>query len=356
MNEKLEGLVKRYEEITMQLAEQNVASDRDRFRELMKAHGELEPIAKEYEHYQMLVRDIADSEQMLADESDEEMRSLLKEELKEAKAKLPEVEHNLQLLLLPSDPDDSSNVIVEIRAGVGGDEAALFAANLYRMYTRYAERHHWRVETIDYEEIGIGGMKTVSFMIEGQGAFGVLKYESGVHRVQRVPVTEAGGRIHTSTATVAVMPEAGDVDIDLNMDDCRIDVFRSSGAGGQHINKTSSAIRITHIPTGIVVSCQNERSQFQNKDRAIQVLRAMLYDMEKEKRHSEEDELRRSQIGTGDRSEKIRTYNFPQGRVTDHRIKLTLYKIDQIMDGDLEELTGALKTADQTAKLLKFAT
>ena len=354
MTEKLEDILRKYEEITMQLSAPDVAGDRNRFRDLMKAHGELEPIALKYREFKKLMNTVADNEMMLAEETDAEMRALLKEEMKESKARLPELERELQLLLLPQDPDDSRNVIVEIRAGVGGDEAALFAADLYRMYTRYAERRHWRIETMDYEEIGIGGMKTVSFMIEGQGAWGLLKYESGVHRVQRVPVTEAGGRIHTSTATVAIMPEAEEVDVDINMEDCRFDVFRSSGHGGQSVNTTDSAVRLTHMPTGIVISCQDEKSQIKNKAKALKVLRAMLYEMEKEKLHSEEDALRRSQIGTGDRSEKIRTYNFPQGRVTDHRIKLTLYKIEQIMDGDLDELTSALKAADQAAKLSLF--
>lgn len=255
---------------------------------------------------------------------------------------------------MPKDPNDEKNVIVEIRAGAGGDEAALFAAEIYRMYVRYAERQRWKVETMDLEEIGIGGMKFVSFLISGQGAWSRLKYESGVHRVQRVPETESGGRIHTSTITVAIMPEVEDFDVEIDMNDCKFDVFRASGNGGQCVNTTDSAVRLTHLPTGIVISCQDEKSQLKNKEKALKVLRAKLYDLEEQKRHDEEAQLRRSQVGTGDRSEKIRTYNFPQGRVTDHRIKLTLYKIDAIMDGDIQELIDRLTAADQAAKLAKM--
>ena len=265
-----------------------------------------------------------------------------------------ELEEELKILLLPKDPNDEKNVIVEIRAGAGGDEAALFAAEIYRMYVRYAERQRWRVETMDVEEIGIGGMKYVSFMISGQGAYSRLKYESGVHRVQRVPETESGGRIHTSTITVAIMPEVEDFDVQIDMNDCKFDVFRASGNGGQCVNTTDSAVRLTHIPTGIVISCQDEKSQLKNKDKALKVLRAKLYDLEQQKGQDVEAVLRRSQVGTGDRSEKIRTYNFPQGRVTDHRIKLTLYKIDAIMDGDIQELIDNLTAADQAAKLAKM--
>ena len=291
---------------------------------------------------------------MLDEENDQDMREMLKEELNSAKTRFSELEEELKILLLPKDPNDEKNVIVEIRAGAGGDEAALFAAEIYRMYVRYAERQRWRVETMDVEEIGIGGMKYVSFMISGQGAYSRLKYESGVHRVQRVPETESGGRIHTSTITVAIMPEVEDFDVQIDMNDCKFDVFRASGNGGQCVNTTDSAVRLTHIPTGIVISCQDEKSQLKNKDKALKVLRAKLYDLEQQKRHDEEAELRRSQVGTGDRSEKIRTYNFPQGRVTDHRIKLTLYKIDAIMDGDIQELIDNLTAADQAAKLAKM--
>jgi len=354
MTERLDGILRRYEEITAMLSEPDIASDREKFRELMRSHNELDPIVEEYRKYNKIRVSIEENLLMLEEENDNDMRALLKEELSDFREQLPESEKRLQILLLPSDPDDSKSVIVEIRAGVGGDEAALFAANLYRMYCKYAEKMRWRVETTDYEDTGIGGMKTVSFMMEGQGVYGKMKYESGVHRVQRVPETESGGRIHTSTATVAIMPEAEEVEIEVNMNDCRFDVFRSSGHGGQSVNTTDSAVRLTHYPTGIVISCQDEKSQLKNKDKALKVLRSMLYLMEKEKKHSEEADLRKSQIGTGDRSEKIRTYNFPQGRVTDHRIKLTLYKIEQIMEGDLDELIDSLISADQAAKLAKM--
>ena len=288
---------------------------------------------------------------MLEEEKDEDMREMLKEELSEAKKNVEELEHELKILLLPKDPNDEKNVIVEIRAGAGGDEAALFAAEIYRMYMHYAESQRWKVELVECEEIGIGGMKNVTFMIDGKGAYSKMKYESGVHRVQRVPETESGGRIHTSTITVAVMPEAEDVDIQIDEKDIRIDVMRASGNGGQCVNTTDSAVRLTHYPTGIVIYSQTEKSQLQNKDKAFALLRAKLYDLECQKRHDAEAEARKSQIGTGDRSEKIRTYNFPQGRVTDHRIGLTLYKLDKIMNGDIQEIIDACIAADQAAKL-----
>ena len=285
------------------------------------------------------------------EESDEEMRELAKEELNESKARVEELENELKILLLPKDPNDDKNVIVEIRAGAGGDEAALFAAEIYRMYVHYAESRRWKVELVECEEIGIGGMKNVTFMIDGQGAYSVMKYESGVHRVQRVPETESGGRIHTSTITVAVMPEAEDVDVQIDEKDIRIDVMRASGNGGQCVNTTDSAVRLTHYPTGIVIYSQTEKSQLQNKEKAFALLRAKLYDLECQKQHDAEAEARKSQIGTGDRSEKIRTYNFPQGRVTDHRIGLTLYKLDKIMNGDIQEILDACIAADQAAKI-----
>lgn len=291
---------------------------------------------------------------MLEEESDEEMRELAKEELNESKERITELEHELKILLLPKDPNDDKNVIVEIRAGAGGDEAALFAAEIYRMLVHYAESKHWKVELISVNENGIGGFKECVFMINGQGAYSRLKYESGVHRVQRVPETESGGRIHTSTITVAIMPEAEEVDVELDMNDCKFDVFRASGNGGQCVNTTDSAVRLTHIPTGIVISCQDEKSQLKNKDKALKVLRARLYELEREKQHDAEAEARKSQVGTGDRSEKIRTYNFPQGRVTDHRIKLTLHKLDSILGGDLDEIIDSLIAADQAAKLAKM--
>lgn len=354
MFDKLEDLLRRFEDITRELNEPSVTADQERFRKLMKEQSDLTPLVECYTEYKKCKETIDESVSMLEEESDAEMRDLLKQELSDAKSQVPELEQQLKVLLLPRDPNDEKNVIVEIRAGVGGDEAALFAADLYRMYVMYSERQGWHVETMNVEEIGIGGMKTVSFMINGSGAYSRLKYESGVHRVQRVPATESGGRIHTSTATVAIMPEVEDVEVSIDMNDCKFDVFRASGNGGQCVNTTDSAVRLTHLPTGIVISCQDEKSQIKNKAKALKVLRAKLYELEQEKQHNSEAELRRSQIGTGDRSEKIRTYNFPQGRVTDHRIKLTLYKIDQVIDGDLDELIDSLTAADQAAKLVKL--
>jgi peptide chain release factor 1 len=284
-------------------------------------------------------------------ESDPEIVEMAKEDLNDAKENIERIEQELKVLLLPKDPNDDKNVFIEIRGGAGGDEAALFAGSLFRMYTRFAERNRWKVEIANMNETGVGGFKEVVFMIEGQGAYSKLKYESGVHRVQRIPVTESGGRIHTSTVTVAVMPEVEDVEVDINQNDIRVDVFRSSGNGGQSVNTTDSAVRITHIPTGLVVSCQDGKSQLKNRDKAMKVLRSRLYDLELEKQQSEISADRKSQVGTGDRSEKIRTYNFPQGRVTDHRIKLTLHKLDAILDGDLYEVIDSLITADQAVKL-----
>ena len=351
MFDKLEDLLIRLEEILSKLQEPDVANDQARFRKLMKEQNELTPIVEAYKEYKACKQTIADSLEMLEEESDEEMRELAKEELNEAKARVEELEKELKILLLPKDPNDDKNVVVEIRAGAGGDEAALFAAEIYRMYLHYAESKRWKVELVECEEIGIGGMKNVTFMINGQGAYSVMKYESGVHRVQRVPETESGGRIHTSTITVAVMPEAEDVDIQIDEKDIRIDVMRASGNGGQCVNTTDSAVRLTHYPTGIVIYSQTEKSQLQNKEKAFALLRAKLYDIECQKQHDAEAEARKSQIGTGDRSEKIRTYNFPQGRVTDHRIGLTLYKLDKIMNGDIQEIIDACIAADQAAKL-----
>ncbi len=351
MFDRLEDLLIRLEEILSELQEPDVASDQNRFRKLMKEQNELTPIVEAYKEYKACRQTIEDSLQMLEEESDEEMRELAKEELNDAKARVEELEHELKVLLLPKDPNDDKNVMVEIRAGAGGDEAALFAAEIYRMYIHYAESRRWKVELVECEEIGIGGMKNVTFMINGSGAYSVMKYESGVHRVQRVPETESGGRIHTSTITVAVMPEAEEVDVHIDEKDIRIDVMRASGNGGQCVNTTDSAVRLTHYPTGIVIYSQTEKSQLQNKDKAFALLRAKLYDIECQKRHDAEAEARKSQIGTGDRSEKIRTYNFPQGRVTDHRIGLTLYKLDKIMNGDIQEIIDACIAADQAAKL-----
>ena len=351
MFDKLEDLRIRLDEILNELQEPDVANDQNRFRKLMKEQNDLTPIVEAYNEYKDCKQAIEDSLEMLEEESDEEMRELAKEELNESKAKVEELEHKLKILLLPKDPNDDKNVVVEIRAGAGGDEAALFAAEIYRMYLHYAESKHWKVELVECEEIGIGGMKNVTFMINGKGAYSMMKYESGVHRVQRVPETESGGRIHTSTITVAVMPEAEDVDVHIDEKDIRIDVMRASGNGGQCVNTTDSAVRLTHYPTGIVIYSQTEKSQLQNKEKAFALLRAKLYDLECQKQHDAEAEARKSQIGTGDRSEKIRTYNFPQGRVTDHRIGLTLYKLDKIMNGDIQEIIDACIAADQAKKL-----
>ena len=354
MFDKLESLVIRLEEVLSELQEPDVASDMNRFRKLMKEQNELTPIVEAFQEYKACKQNIEDSLMMLEEETDEEMRELAKEELNDSKARVEELEKELKILLLPKDPNDDKNVMIEIRAGAGGDEAALFAAEIYRMYTHYVESRRWKVELVECEEIGIGGMKNVTFMITGNGAYSVMKYESGVHRVQRVPETESGGRIHTSTITVAVMPEAEEVDIQIDEKDIRIDVMRASGNGGQCVNTTDSAVRLTHYPTGIVIYSQTEKSQLQNKEKAFALLRAKLYDIECQKRQDAEAEARRSQIGTGDRSEKIRTYNFPQGRVTDHRIGLTLYKLDKIMNGDIQEIIDACIAADQTSKLAKM--
>lgn len=354
MFDRLEDLLIRFEEIMGELQEPDVTNDPKRFRQLMKEQSDLTPIVDAYKEYKQSKQDIEDSISMLEEESDEDMREMLKEELAEAKKRVEELEQTLKILLLPKDPNDDRNVIVEIRAGAGGDEAALFAAEMYRLYVHYAESQRWKIETINVDEIGIGGMKEVEFMITGQGAYSKLKYESGVHRVQRVPETESGGRIHTSTITVAVMPEVEEVDVVINDNDIRIDVMRASGCGGQCVNTTDSAVRLTHMPTGIVIYSQTEKSQIQNKAKAFALLRSKLYDLEMQKQHDEEAELRRSQVGTGDRSEKIRTYNFPQGRVTDHRIGLTLYKLEKIMNGDIQEIIDACIAADQAAKLAKM--
>ncbi|MCI8924365.1 MAG: peptide chain release factor 1 [Lachnospiraceae bacterium] len=355
MFDKLEDLLIRFEEIMGELGEPTVANNQDRFRKLMKEQSDLTPIVEAYKEYKKTRQDVEDSLAMLDEESDEDMREMLKEELNAGKKRIEELEQELKILLLPKDPNDDKNVIVEIRAGAGGDEAALFAAEMYRLYVHYAENQRWKVETMNVDEIGIGGMKEVNFMISGQGAYSRLKYESGVHRVQRVPETESGGRIHTSTISVAVMPEVDeDIDIVIEDKDIRIDVMRASGNGGQCVNTTDSAVRLTHYPTGIVVYSQTEKSQLQNKAKAFALLKAKLYDIEQQQRHDAEAELRRSQIGTGDRSEKIRTYNFPQGRVTDHRIGLTLYKLDKIMNGDIQEIIDGCIAADQAAKLARM--
>ncbi len=355
MFDKLEDLLNHYEEIMNELHEPTVANNQERFRKLMKEQSDLAPIVEAYTEYKKCKKDIDDSLSMLEEENDEEMREMIKETLSDSKKRVEELEQEMKILLLPKDPNDDKNVIVEIRAGAGGDEAALFAAEIYRMYVHYAEKQRWKVELLNVDEIGIGGMKEVQFTISGQGAYSKMKYESGVHRVQRVPETESGGRIHTSTISVAVMPEVDDdIDIVIEDKDIRIDVMRASGNGGQCVNTTDSAVRLTHYPSGIVVYSQTEKSQIQNKAKAFALLKSKLYDIEQQQRHDAEAEMRRSQIGTGDRSEKIRTYNFPQGRVTDHRIGLTIYKLDKVMNGDIEEIIDACIAADQAAKLAKM--
>ena len=356
MFDRLEDTVNRYEDITAELGNPDVVNDQNRFRKLMKEQSSLAPLIATYTEYKNCKQTIEDSLQLLDEESDEELKELAKEELNEAKKRVEELENEIKILLLPKDPNDDKDIIVEIRAGAGGDEAALFAAELFRMYTHYVESKGWKVEVVNADETGIGGMKEIEFMVKGQGAYSVLKYESGVHRVQRVPETESGGPIHTSTASVAVMPEAEEVDIQIDEKDIRIDVMRASGNGGQCVNTTDSAVRLTHYPTGIVIYSQTEKSQIQNKEKAFALLRAKLYDLEIQKAHDAEADARRSQIGTGDRSEKIRTYNFPQGRVTDHRIGLTLYKLDKIMDGDIQEIIDACIAADQAKKLSRMET
>ena len=354
MFDRLEDILTRYREIEQELLDPNVVNDQNKYRKLRKEQSNLSEIVEKYLEYKDNQKTIEDSLVMLDEESDEEIRELAREELNEGKQRVGEIEEELKILLLPKDPNDDKSVIVEIRGGAGGDEAALFAAQLYRMYVMYAERKRWKIDMMNLNENGIGGFKEVIFMINGKGAYSKLKYESGVHRVQRVPVTESSGRIHTSTSTVAIMPEADEVDIDIDLGECKFDVFRSSGNGGQSVNTTDSAVRLTHIPTGIVISCQDEKSQLKNKDKAIKILRSRLYEIEMEKAQSAEAEARKSQIGTGDRSEKIRTYNFPQGRVTDHRIKLTLHQLDAVLNGDLDEIIDSLNAADQAARLSRM--
>jgi peptide chain release factor 1 len=351
MFDKLEVTENRYEEINQKLSDPNIISDQNEYRKLMKEHSELEEIVNKYREYKKVLKDISDAKEMLDEKLDKDFREMVETELEESKVKLENIEKDLKILLLPKDPNDERSVIVEIRGGAGGEEAALFASNLFRMYSMYAEKKHWKMELLDSNPTEIGGFKEVVFSIEGKGAYSRLKFESGVHRVQRVPETESGGRIHTSTVTVAVLPEVEEVDVDINPADLEIDTYRASGAGGQHVNKTDSAIRITHKPSGIVVTCQDQRSQHKNKEKAMRVLRSKLYEIAQEQQESEVALARKSQVGTGDRSERIRTYNFPQRRVTDHRIGLTLYKIEEILNGEIDEIVDALITADQAERL-----
>lgn len=352
MFEKIDALELRYEELSHKMCEPSVMNNGELYREVMKEYSSLEPIVQKYREYKTAKKNCEEAKQMLYGGGlDKEFKQLVEDELAKEKKRIDELSEELKILLLPKDPNDERNVIVEIRGGAGGEEAALFAGVLYRMYSMYAVKKGYKTETVNINETELGGYKEISFMITGEGAYSRLKYESGVHRVQRVPETETQGRVHTSTVTVAVLPEADDVEVDINPTDLQIDTFRSSGAGGQHINKTESAIRITHIPTGLVVECQDERSQYKNKDKAMKVLKSRLLEAERAKQHSEVAQERRSQVGTGDRSERIRTYNYPQGRVTDHRIGLTLYKIDDILNGNIDEIIDALTTADRAAQL-----
>ncbi len=351
MLEKVKQIDERYRKIEEELTREDIFSDPPTMSKLMKEQKELAPIVEAYRAYVAAEDTLKESEELLSGKLDADFRELVQEEANEARKEIARLEHELRVLLIPKDPDDDKNVIVEIRGGVGGEEAALFAAVLYRMYSMYAERKRWKTEVISLNETEIGGIKEISFSVDGAGAYSRLKFESGIHRVQRVPETEAGGRIHTSAASVAVLPEADEVDIEINPNDLQIDTYRSGGAGGQHVNKTESAIRITHLPTGVVVECQDERSQYKNKDKAMKVLRSRLLEAKREEQNSQIAQNRRSQVGSGDRSERIRTYNYPQGRVTDHRIGLTLHKLDAIISGDLDEVIDALIAADQAAKL-----
>jgi len=351
MLDRLEELELKYNEIAERINDPAVIANQNEWRELMKSHSGLTPIIEAYREYKRVYTAMEEARAMMDESLDDDMKQLVKEEFNESKERIEALKDELKILLLPKDPNDEKNVIVEIRGGAGGDEAALFASDLYRMYSRYAERHRWKTELMSVNENDLGGFKEITFLINGKGAFSRLKYESGVHRVQRIPTTESSGRIHTSTVTVAVLPEAEEVDVELDMNDVHFDVFRSSGNGGQSVNTTDSAVRLTHKPSGIVISCQDEKSQLKNKDKALKILRAKLYELELEKQQSQQSAARRSQVGTGDRSERIRTYNFPQGRVTDHRIGLTLHRLEAVLDGDLEELMDTLITTDQAEKL-----
>jgi len=348
MFDKLETVEKRYEELTLKISDPEVISRTNEWREYMKEHAELEPIVQKYREYKKAKKAYEDAKEMM---SDPEMKDLAEEEMLTNKEAMPRLEEELKILLIPKDPDDDKNVICEIRAGAGGEEAALFAGTLFRMYTMYAEKKHWKLEVVNENETGLGGYKEISFMITGKGAFSRLKFESGVHRVQRVPDTESSGRIHTSTATVAVLPEVDDVEIDINPADIKLEVFRASGAGGQHVNKTSSAVRLIHVPTGIVAECQTERSQVQNREYAMRLLRSRLYEIEKQKRDSQIANERKSQVGSGDRSEKIRTYNYPQGRITDHRIGMNVYQFEDFLNGNIDEMIDNLIAADRAERL-----
>ena len=348
MFQKLEDVEKKYIDLTEKISDPEVISRQNEWKVMMKEHSELEPIVEKYREYKKVEKNLEEAKEMM---NDPELKELAEAEMLEAKEKLPKIEEELKILLIPKDPDDDKNVICEIRGGAGGDEAALFAGTLYRMYSMYAERKHWKLEVLNENETELGGYKEITFMVTGKGVYSRLKFESGVHRVQRVPDTEASGRIHTSTATVAVLPEVEDVDIELNPADIKMEVFRSSGAGGQHVNKTSSAVRLIHIPTGMVAECQTERSQVQNREYAMRMLRSRLYEKEKQERDAKLANERKTQVGSGDRSEKIRTYNYPQGRITDHRIGMSIYQIEDFLNGNLDEMIDNLIAADRAEKL-----
>ncbi len=351
MFEKLSFIESRHEELSVKISDPAVIADQDTWRKLCKEHSDITPIVDKYREYKAAKETIEEANLLLETETDKEFKEMLQAEIVESKEKIEALSEELKILLLPKDPNDDKNVIVEIRGGAGGDEAALFAAELYRMYSMYAEARRWKIEVLSSNVTDIGGIKEISFMIEGQGAYSRLKFESGVHRVQRVPATESGGRIHTSTVTVAVLPEVEEVEVEINQNDLKIDVFRAGGPGGQCVNTTDSAVRITHIPTGIVVSCQDEKSQHKNKDKGMKILRSRIYDLMQQQQHDSIAQERKSQVGTGDRSERIRTYNFPQGRISDHRIGLTIYKIEAFLNGDLDEVIDALITNAQSEKL-----
>ena len=354
MFDKLDFILEKYQDMALKVSDPEIIANQPVWQKYIKEMGEMEPIVKKYEEYKNAKQTIADAKEMLEMENDEELRDLAKMEISDAEDSIEKLTEELKLLLLPKDPNDDRNVILEVRAGTGGEEAALFGGDLLRMYTRYAERHRWKTELMDLNDTGMGGVKEATMLIKGKGAYSRLKYESGVHRVQRVPETESSGRIHTSAATIAVLPEVDDVEVDLDPNDVRVDVYRASGNGGQCVNTTDSAVRLTHVPTGLVVTCQDEKSQIKNKEKAFKVLRSRLYDLMLQKQQQEISAERKSQIGTGDRSERIRTYNFPQGRCTDHRIGLTLYKLDAILDGDIDEIIDGLITSDQAEKMKAF--
>lgn len=353
MFDKLDFILEKYEELSLKVSDPDIINNQKLWQKHIKEMGEMEPIVNKYREYKKAKEAVAEAKEML-DSGDEELRELAKMEIAEYEDQIPEMEEQLKILLLPKDPNDEKNVILEVRAGTGGEEAALFAQDLLRMYLRYAERRGWKAEIMDANDTGIGGIKEASVLIKGKGAYSRLKYESGTHRVQRVPETESSGRIHTSAATVAVLPEVDDVEVEINPNDVRVDVYRSSGNGGQCVNTTDSAVRLTHIPTGLVVTCQDEKSQIKNKDKAFKVLRSRLYDMKLQEQNDEISAERRSQVGSGDRSERIRTYNFPQGRITDHRIGMTIYKLDSFLDGDIDEIVDGLITSDQAEKMKNF--